>query len=216
MNTTRASGDPTSTDPTGGDPTAVGTTSPSTPFLHPLVATFDDRVDALAARLRGRGAADRAFYALSQAANHSLLWHGINLGDALVAGRAGRRRALRRSIILAVDQAVVNGPVKLVFRRGRPQPAIDHPHPLRAPVTSSFPSGHASAGACAATLLSHDLGAGPLWWSLAAGVAWSRVHVGVHHGSDIAGGAVLGLALARIGERLWRSDHVSTGAARPG
>ena len=45
-----------------------------------------------------------------------------------------------------VEQAVVNGPIKLVFRRQRPSPLDDHPHDLRAPHTSSFPSGHASAG----------------------------------------------------------------------
>jgi len=186
-----------------GAPSGTSATSVSTPFLHPVVGRFDDRVDAVASRLRGSAASDRVFYTLSQAANHSMLWHGINLVDAVIGGRSHRSRALRRSIILAADQALVNGPVKVVFRRGRPAHMVDHPHELRTPVTSSFPSGHASAGACAATLLSRDLGAGPLWWTLAAAVAWSRIHVGVHHGSDVVGGVAAGVLLARLGGRVW-------------
>lgn len=163
-------------------------------------------VDAAAARLagsaRGKGA-DRAVYLLSQAANHSMLWHGINLADAVLGGPSHRRRALRRSIILAAEQAVVNGPVKTLVARERPDARDDHPHSLRTPRTSSFPSGHASAAACAATLLSRDLGGAPLWWALAATVAWSRVHVGVHHASDVAAGVVVGRTLARVAGTIW-------------
>ncbi|MBS1839126.1 MAG: phosphatase PAP2 family protein [Actinobacteria bacterium] len=203
--------DATATGRSGGSPPAV-----STPFLHPAVGAFDDRVDALAARLRGNRIADRAMYGLSQAANHSLLWHGINLLDAAVGGPTHRRRAVRRSIVLAVDQAVVNGPVKMRFHRARPGHVVEHPHDLRRPVTSSFPSGHASAGACAATQLSRDLGVAPLWWGLAAAVGWSRIHVGVHHASDVVGGAAIGAALARLGERAWASDRRSAAALHDG
>lgn len=163
-------------------------------------------VDAVGARLavagRGRGL-DRGIYLLSQAANHSLLWHGINLVDAAVGGRHHRRRALRRSVVIALEQAVVNGPVKATVSRDRPGHRDDHPHRLRAPRTSSFPSGHASAAACAATLLTRDLGLGPLWWGLGGVVAWSRVHVGVHHTSDVVAGLALGRTLARAAGVLW-------------
>lgn len=182
----------------------AGEVSGPEPFLHPAVGAFDRRVDGFAARLRGHPVADRVLYGLSQAGNHSMLWHGINAVDAAVGGRDRRRRALRRSVILATDQALVNGPVKWMFRRGRPDHIDEHPHALRTPVTSSFPSGHASAGACAATLLGRDLGAAPLWWGLAAAVAWSRVHVGVHHASDVVGGTVAGVVLARLADRAWR------------
>jgi undecaprenyl-diphosphatase len=142
-------------------------------------------------------------YLLSEAANHSLLWHGINLADAVVGGRSHRRRALRRSVIVAVEQAVVNGPVKSLVARERPDAHDDHPHSLRTPRTSSFPSGHASAAACSATLLSRDLGAAPVWWALAGAVSWTRVHVGVHHASDVAGGLALGTLLARVAAAVW-------------
>ena len=170
---------------------------------RPAVDLIDRRVDALAGRLRGDPVADRVFYTLSQAANHSVLWHGINALDALIGGPDHRRRALRRSVVLGVEQALVNGGVKQLVDRARPETVTDHPHALRRPVTSSFPSGHASAGACAATLLTADLGLGFVWYPLAALIAWSRVHVGVHHASDLIGGAVVGRNLARLAGRLW-------------
>ena len=166
------------------------------------VAGLDDAAARVADRARGRGF-DRAVYLLSEAANHSVLWHGINLVDAVVGGPTHRRRALRRSIIVAVEQAVVNGPVKSLVARERPDAHDDHPHSLRTPRTSSFPSGHASAAACSATLLSRDLGAAPLWWALAGAVSWTRLHVGVHHASDVAAGLALGTVLARTAGALW-------------
>ncbi|MFN7149319.1 MAG: phosphatase PAP2 family protein [Microthrixaceae bacterium] len=171
-----------------------------------LTSTPVRTVDAAAARAaatsRGRGL-DRGIYALSQAANHSLLWHAINAVDALSGDSLRRRRAFRRSAIIAAEQALVNGPIKLLVSRDRPVVDDAHPHALRAPRTSSFPSGHASAAACAATLLSRDLGGTPLWWGLGALVAWSRIHVGVHHASDVAAGLVVGRTLAELAGVVW-------------
>jgi undecaprenyl-diphosphatase len=170
---------------------------------HPAVARLDAAVDGLASGLRGSGPVDRAMYALSRAGDHSLIWHGINAVDALAGGADHRRRAVRRSIVLVAEQAVVNGPLKSAFGRRRPGHVTEHPHELRTPRTSSFPSGHASAGACATVLLTADLGGGPLWAGLATAVAWSRVHVGAHHATDVAGGAVVGATLAILATRLW-------------
>ena len=166
------------------------------------VRGLDRAAARVADRARGRGF-DRAVYLLSESANHSMLWHGINLVDAVVGGPDHRRRAVRRSVIVAVEQAVVNGPVKSLVARERPDERDDHPHALRSPRTSSFPSGHASAAACSATLLSRDLGAAPLWWALAGAVAWTRVHVGVHHARDVAAGIALGRTLARVAAVVW-------------
>lgn len=170
---------------------------------RPAVQRFDRASVELAERTRGNPAVDRVAYALSEAANHSILWHAINAVDAVTGDSLRRRAALRRSVILGVEQALVNGPVKLVTRRPRPVSDDEHPHALRRPATSSFPSGHASAGACSATLMTRDLGHGWLWWSLAAVVAWSRVHVGVHHGSDIVAGAAVGRVLGAVAGRAW-------------
>jgi membrane-associated phospholipid phosphatase len=170
--------------------------------VTPLIQ-FDAAAERVAAAARDARSVNRVMYALSEAGNHSVVWHAINAADALIGGADGRRRALRRSAVLVGEQALVNLGVKQLFRRVRPAVVKAHPHALRTPRTSSFPSGHASAGACAAVLLTRDHGAGPVWWSMAAVISWSRVHVGAHHASDVVGGAVVGAALGRAASRLW-------------
>ena len=53
--------------------------------------------------------------------------------------------AIRLALALGAESALVNGVVKSAFRRERPIHDADQPHQLRQPLTSSFPSGHASA-----------------------------------------------------------------------
>jgi undecaprenyl-diphosphatase len=173
--------------------------------LVAAVHRFDAAVEGVVAPSRRHPVLDRVMYALSEVGNHSAIWHAINLVQATTGDPTTRRAALRRSTIQVVEQALVNGPVKMLFRRSRPDHVTDHPHDLRQPRTSSFPSGHASAGFCAAVLLSADNHHDEIWFALAAAVAWSRVHVGVHHPSDVAGGAVIGVALAQVAARLWPS-----------
>ncbi|MHB1137661.1 MAG: phosphatase PAP2 family protein [Microthrixaceae bacterium] len=193
-------------DPPTQDPeaTAAPTRHPVRALLaSPPVVALDQRAVELASAWRGTAAVDRVLYGLSQAANHSALWHGINLVDALTGDRTRRRRAVRRSVVIATEQALVNGPVKMIARRDRPAARTDHPHGLRVPRTSSFPSGHASAATCAASMLSTDLGMAPVWWSLAGAVAWSRVHVGVHHASDVIAGVAVGRLVADAAGKVW-------------
>jgi len=101
---------------------------------------------------------------------------------------------------------VVNGVVKSLFRRARPEWDQDRPLHLRKPRSSSFPSGHATSGFMAATVL----GAGRstptkvAWYSVASVVAASRVHVKIHHASDVVGGAVIGIALGTMLKRRHR------------
>jgi undecaprenyl-diphosphatase len=78
---------------------------------------------------------------------------------------------------------------------------------MRRPITSSFPSGHAATAFMAATLLSKGTRAAPAYYALAGLVAYSRVHVRMHHATDVAGGAVLGLALGAVARRFISLDH---------
>lgn len=74
---------------------------------------------------------------------------------------------------------------------GRLLALIDLPDPF------SFPSGHATAAAAVAGVLCLAYGwLTPMMLPLAALVAASRVRLGVHHASDAAAGAFLGLATA--------------------
>ncbi|WP_026174279.1 phosphatase PAP2 family protein [Effusibacillus pohliae] len=62
---------------------------------------------------------------------------------------------------------------------------------------ASFPSGHATAAFCMATVLSVALPACILvFYSLAAAVAVSRVYLGLHYPSDVTIGAALGIGTA--------------------
>jgi undecaprenyl-diphosphatase len=114
---------------------------------------------------------------------------------------------------LAIESALVNGPVKWVFRRARP--VYDGPRPwhLRQPRTSSFPSGHASAAFFAAALLRDNDPWWPLYYAVGVVVASSRIYVRIHHASDVVGGAVLGFALGELARAV--APHVSR-RATPG
>jgi len=170
----------------------------------PLLATvdaWDDRVDEWFDQLRGNPAFDRLFYAASELGDHSLLWHMLATGRAAASLRA-EPAALRVVVALAVESGLVNGVVKSLFNRSRPIMKTERPLRLRIPRTSSFPSGHASSATMAAILLADRSRFGPLYGSAAALVALSRIHVRIHHASDIAGGVVVGSALGAIAKKL--------------
>ncbi|MCY3576254.1 MAG: phosphatase PAP2 family protein [bacterium] len=174
---------------------------PSSTDASAAVEAFDEAVEQLFDRLRGNPVADRAFYTASELGNFSILWHALAWSGA--TSKRGLRRALRVSIALAVESALVNGPIKSVFNRSRPLVEHDHPHRLRQPLTSSFPSGHASAAVVAAVLLSESRRRRWPFWAAAAVVATSRIHVRIHHASDVVVGALLGAVIARLFKKIW-------------
>ena len=184
-----------------GEPRAV----PDAASAEGLLATVD-RIDGLIdewwERWRGIEFADRIFYTASEVADFSILWHAIGVAKAIV--RDDPRIAIEFSVALGIESALVNGPVKALFRRNRPDHEKPRPHNLRQPRTSSFPSGHASAAMVAASLLSRRSRHPVLWYALALVVAVSRAHVRIHHASDVVGGAALGVGLGAIARRLVR------------
>ena len=98
-----------------------------------------------------------------------------------------------------MESVVVNQGIKRLFRRQRPTFDGARPHGLRNPSTSSFPSGHSTSAVTAAILISQTSPIpAPLWWGLAALVASSRVHVKIHHASDVAGGMLIGAGIGTL------------------
>ena len=165
------------------------------------VARFDDAVDKyFDAHLRGRPALDRVMYGASAAADHSGIWLVLAALQAWRSG-SGWRPLVRAGALLGGESALVNGLVKLAFRRERPETTEARPLHLRVPLTSSFPSGHSSAAFFAAALLSKGP-TGLVYYPLAAVIATSRVYVKIHHASDVVAGAALGSALGAIVKRI--------------
>ena len=76
------------------------------------------------------------------------------------------------------------------------------------PTSTSFPSGHAASGFAFAAAIGRDqpwLGLGLRF--VAAAVAYSRVHTGVHYPGDIVVGSLIGegtgQTVAGLMDRLW-------------
>src|SRR3984957_15586511 len=178
--------------------------------LRPLRG-LDPLRQRLAAMLQQAGAVDRAVYStiaqvptpaldvamrrLSNSANRSLLWLGI-AGGLSLTGPAGRRAAARGLLAIGVTSAVVNLGVKPLSTRHRPDrtgAGVPDRRQVSMPSSTSFPSGHSASAFAFATAVSRD---NP-WLAiaiqfLAGGVAYSRVHTGVHYPGDTVAGALIG------------------------
>ncbi|MEY9964168.1 diacylglycerol kinase family enzyme/membrane-associated phospholipid phosphatase [Streptacidiphilus sp. MAP12-16] len=183
--------------------------------LHELDARLLDRVAT--ARLPG---IDPLLPRLGRAADHGVLWIAGAAAMGVSRNRTARRAALRGVGSLALASAAANVVAKQVTGRSRP---LTSRVPLarrllRAPITTSFPSGHsasAAAFATAVTLESPWLGAVVI--PLAVGVATSRVYTGAHYPGDVLAGVALGTVIAVATLRWWPlrlDDAAETARAR--
>ena len=112
--------------------------------------------------------------------------------------RAGSDQVLLLAILIGAESLVVNQGVKRLFKRTRPTADGEDGLKVRRPTTSSFPSGHSSAAAFAATMLATWDGKRTrrrLVHRVASIVGVSRAYVRIHHGSDVVGGFVVGTLL---------------------
>jgi undecaprenyl-diphosphatase len=159
-----------------------------------------------------RTRADRALTLLSKSANKSRLWWVVG---ALLASRKGptRRGALRGFAAIAGASALANVIGKPLFPRRRPaaEEVPVHRRLRKRPTSSSFPSGHAASAAAFATAVAMESpAAGAVVAPLAAAVAYSRVHTGVHWPSDVGAGAAIGV-VAALATQHWspvQPEHV--------
>lgn len=168
--------------------------------MRGLDRAVDDWFDR---HLRGRAPIDRLMYTASELGDFGLIWLLLGAAQGLRDDESFRR-AVRLGVAMGAESVLVNGVIKSFFRRHRPVPDFDRPHRLRTPRTSSFPSGHASSAFTAATLLSDHEGAllVAAYYALAVVVASSRIHVKIHHASDVTAGALVGVVLGAAVRRL--------------
>jgi membrane-associated phospholipid phosphatase len=147
-------------------------------------------------------ALDSAMARLSHAADYSRLSLAASAVLATTGGRRGRLAAAMGLASVAVTSSVVNLAMKPLGRRRRPDrvaeqvPVTRH---VRMPFSTSFPSGHSATAFAFATGVGQEVpsAAIPLR-GLAALVAYSRVHTGVHYPGDVVVGALAGTALAQL------------------
>lgn len=144
---------------------------------------------------------DRGMSALSRAADRSGLWIAAAAAMAVTRGPRGRRAAVEGLASTAVTSAAVNLVAKPLARRRRPDPvALRVPLARQGamPTSRSLPSGHAASAFAFATGAGHVLRAeGAALRGLAALVAYSRVHTGVHFPADVVLGSLIGTVCAQ-------------------
>ena len=114
------------------------------------------------------------------------------------------RHGHRRTTLILISNAVVSQLVVFVLKVyvQRPRPTLFDV--IARPESWSFPSGHSSSATVAAMLLGQrDPRRRPVYGVMAAIVATSRVHVQVHHASDVVAGVAVGAAIGRFVTRRW-------------
>jgi diacylglycerol kinase family enzyme/membrane-associated phospholipid phosphatase len=160
--------------------------------------------------------ADDVLRELSHAANHSVLWLGI---AGVLATRRGttRRAAMRGVAAIGLASAAANALGKPFLPRRRPAGEVMAMR-RRAhhwPTSSSFPSGHSASAAAFATAVALESPvAGAVVAPLAAAVAYSRVHTGVHWPTDVLAGAGLGVGIG-LATKRWGPVRPDEPAAAP-
>lgn len=195
---------------TSSDPHAPGSTprhslphKPGPIRLPEWLDTVDFRVDMAWDRIRGNRVADRVFYTASEVGDFGLVWMAAAALHALGGNERQGRALLRMAGALGVESVLVNQGMKRLFRRQRPVWEGQRPRGLRKPSTSSFPSGHSTSAVTAAVLLAQTSPLpAPLWFCMAGVVATSRIHVKIHHASDVVGGLLVGAVIGSVIRRL--------------
>ncbi|HVN47976.1 MAG TPA: phosphatase PAP2 family protein [Bacteroidota bacterium] len=109
-----------------------------------------------------------------------------------------RLAALLLILTILIGDQLNSFVIKFILERTRPCHSLVHVHLLVGCGSGySFPSSHAVNNFAGALILAYFFPRGKWWlFGFASLVAFSRIYVGVHYPSDVAGGAVIGLSIA--------------------
>lgn len=159
---------------------------------------LDERLFAWANRHRGP-TLDGTFRVVTELGSW---WASAAGAAALVA--SGRRRAAADALGAATAMWALGQALKRVVGRARPYDAglADLRLLIDRPAGTSWPSSHPAVLLTFVTVAVRDLRV-PTGGRIAANglavlVAWSRVHLGVHFPADVAGGLLIGRAVADV------------------
>ena len=153
---------------------------------------------------------DEPLRRLSDFANNSKIWFVAATAMGVWGGKQGRRAALSGLVAVGATSALVNQGFKRLAERPRPdREGEDVPEERHVfmPESTSFPSGHSASGFAFATAAGGSLPVvGPLLSSLAAAVAYSRIHAGVHYPGDVVIGSLIGGSVGAF--TAWAAQRV--------
>jgi membrane-associated phospholipid phosphatase len=131
-------------------------------------------------------------------------------GGMVIAGLIAKDKNLRDNgyelALAAAGNFVFTRIVKLAVNRPRPFVTYPYLDPYKKSLINySFPSGHASTAFAVATTLSIQykkwyVAAPAYLW--AAGVSYSRMHLGVHYPTDVMAGAVFGAGSSLVAHQI--------------
>jgi membrane-associated phospholipid phosphatase len=185
---------------------------------------IDDAVAAVV--MAGRGRFDAPMLALTEFGS-GIVMASIATIAVVVSLLRGRRTEALFLFVATAGTGLLNIGLKLFFQRARPDATVRYL--IDAPGSFSFPSGHAmgTGGVLASLVILAFVSGLPkrlrvplalLAAGIAAGVALSRVYLGIHYPSDVLGGllgacawvsAVTGVFYPRLlpGERATEQTH---------
>ena len=166
------------------------------------IAHLDTQLFVLLNSTLTNPALDWLMPAITEQENWYPVLGGLWVAMIIWGGRKGRMAAVMFVIAIALADQITCSCLKPLVGRLRPCNALS-PEQCRLLVggskAMSFPSAHASNSFAMATVATWRFRKfAPVFYVVAALVAYSRVYVGLHYPFDVMAGAILGILLGRL------------------